>query len=80
MITTHRVIATFSGVTFALAASTSAIAQTGPSFIADGELSICMDPTFPPMEFMANVGDETPSGFDVDLANALGASWGVEIR
>ena len=80
MLTNKRTIATVGGIALAVASATSVAAQDAPGFIADGELSICMDPTFPPMEFMAKDGDPTPSGFDVDLANALGAYWGAEIK
>jgi polar amino acid transport system substrate-binding protein len=38
-------------------------------------LSFCTDPTFPPMELAGTSGKIT--GFDVDLAAAIGKVWGV---
>lgn len=55
----------------------SAIAAEAPAFTADG-FSVCVDPTFPPMEYMANAGDKDPSGVDIDVARALAAHWGTE--
>lgn len=49
-----------------------------PSFVSDGTLRVCMDPTFPPMEFFAETGAAEPSGVDVDLTRALARHWGVE--
>ncbi|RUZ03712.1 amino acid ABC transporter substrate-binding protein, partial [Mesorhizobium sp. M7A.F.Ca.CA.002.15.1.1] len=40
----------------ALAAATPAAAQP-PSFAADGKLQACVDPTFPPMEFIKTAGE-----------------------
>lgn len=58
----------------------SASAQDAPSFVADGELSVCVDPTFPPLEFLEKAGDKVPVGFDVDLANALAQQWEAKAR
>ncbi|MFT4015070.1 MAG: transporter substrate-binding domain-containing protein [Paracoccus sp. (in: a-proteobacteria)] len=62
----------------AFAAATPLSAQTAPDFVADG-FSVCVDPTFPPMEFMASSADKEPSGVDIDVARALGALWGTEV-
>lgn len=55
-------------------------AQTRPSFVADGRLDICTTAGFAPMTYKRNPGDERPVGFDIDLAEALGARWGVPVR
>ena len=57
---------------------TPAFAQNAPSFAADEELSVCVDPTFPPLEFLEKPGDKVPVGFDVDLANALASGWNTK--
>ena len=65
-----------------LAASVAPIApargQSGapaapPSFVAGGQLAVCTDPGFAPMEFFHAPGDARPVGFDMDLAAALAA-------
>ena len=67
-----------------LAASVAPIApargQSGapaapPSFVAGGQLAVCTDPGFAPMEFFHAPGDARPVGFDMDLAAALAARW-----
>lgn len=63
-----------------LAAGGAAQAQTRPSFGADGRLDICTTAGFAPMTSKRNPGDERPLGFDIDLAEALGARWGVPVR
>lgn len=55
-----------------------AFAQENPSFVSDGDFSVCVDPTFPPMEFIENSGDEVPVGVDVDVVNALAEHWGAK--
>lgn len=61
----------------AVALAAPAIAADAPDFAADG-FAVCVDPTFPPMEFMADAGDKEPSGVDIDVARALGNFWGVK--
>ncbi|NAZ35722.1 ABC transporter substrate-binding protein [Rubellimicrobium sp. CFH 75288] len=56
----------------------AATAGDRPGFVADGTLSVCLDPTFPPMEFMAEGGTD-PMGVDVDVARALAGHWAVEV-
>ncbi|MBA2518267.1 MAG: ABC transporter substrate-binding protein [Chloroflexia bacterium] len=46
----------------------------------DGVLTNCVDPSFPPMEFFEDQNATTPVGFDIDLINAIGARWGVEVQ
>lgn len=55
----------------------AASAGEAPAFAADG-FSVCVDPTFPPMEFMENAADRDPVGVDIDVAKALAAHWGTE--
>ncbi len=50
-------------------------AQTAPSFVKDGAFKACFDPTFPPMEFKDKPGAERPSGFDLEMVEALGKLW-----
>jgi polar amino acid transport system substrate-binding protein len=54
-------------------------ASEGPAgLLAAGELSICLDPTYPPLEFVPQGGSGDPVGFDADSAVALASLWGVE--
>ncbi|MBN9072560.1 MAG: ABC transporter substrate-binding protein [Rhizobiales bacterium] len=48
-----------------------------PSFAAGGTLAACVDPTFPPMEFVEKAGDP-PVGVDIDVINALADHWKVK--
>jgi len=69
------------GVSLALAFCTSAaLSQEAekPSFVADGAFSVCVDPTFPPMEFMENENAKEPVGVDIDVAKALAEIWGAK--
>jgi polar amino acid transport system substrate-binding protein len=51
---------------------------SAPAPIADeGELTACMDVSFPPMEYYESAGSRTPVGFDVDLISAIAKQWGV---
>ncbi|MBN9221482.1 MAG: transporter substrate-binding domain-containing protein [Mesorhizobium sp.] len=58
------------------AAATPALAE-GPGFISGGKLEACVDPTFPPMEFVKTPG-QPPVGIDIDVVKALAAHWKVE--
>lgn len=60
----------------ALLVATPAMAE-GPGFIAGGKLQACVDPTFPPMEFVKTPG-QPPVGIDVDVIKALAAHWKVD--
>lgn len=57
-----------------------ASAAEAPRPIADGELTVCLDPSYPPMEYFQNAGDAEPVGFDVDLAAGLARHWNVKLR
>jgi ABC-type amino acid transport substrate-binding protein len=43
-----------------------------------GKWRVAMDPSFPPFEDLDDSG--RPVGFDVDLADAIAARWGVEVQ
>lgn len=45
---------------------------------ATGQWRVALDPSFPPFESLDDLGQ--PVGFDVDLANAIAATWGVTVR
>ncbi|MDF2374566.1 MAG: transporter substrate-binding domain-containing protein [Rhizobiaceae bacterium] len=57
---------------------TSTAAADVPSFAAEGRLVACIDPTFPPLEFMESTEAERPVGFDVDMLDALAEEWGAK--
>ncbi|TXH32711.1 MAG: transporter substrate-binding domain-containing protein [Rhodospirillaceae bacterium] len=72
------VAASVLAMTAAMNAST-ARAAAAPSFVDDGDFNVCVDPTFPPMEFYEKTGDTQPVGVDVDVAKALAEYWGVKV-
>lgn len=43
-----------------------------------GQWRVALDPSFPPFESLDEAG--RPVGFDVDLANAIAAAWGVQTQ
>jgi len=50
--------------------------QTWQQMERTGKWRVGMDPSFPPFEFLDETG--APAGYDVDLAHALAAQWGLE--
>ena len=56
--------------------------ETTPSaeLFADGVLTNCVDPSFPPMEFYETHDAQEPIGFDIDLVNAIGERLGVAVE
>ncbi len=50
-----------------------------PSFVHGGQVTMCTDPTYPPMEMFAKPGEKTPVGYDIDLAHTLAAMWGAKL-
>lgn len=44
----------------------------------DGVLTNCVDPAFPPMEYMEDANASDPVGFDIDLTKAIAEKLGVE--
>jgi polar amino acid transport system substrate-binding protein len=69
-----------------LVAGTAAAAGARPQggapepIASNGAFSVCMDVSFPPMEYYPKPGSSTPVGFDVDLAKAVAKRWGVKIK
>ncbi|GAA3660548.1 MAG: ABC transporter substrate-binding protein/permease [Acetobacter sp.] len=53
----------------------SARAEQIPSFVQDGTLTICTNPTLPPMTFVKGQDVTHPEGFDIDVAQALATRW-----
>lgn len=68
-------------VTFAMtvAALPMAARAAAPSFVHDGQVTMCTDPTYPPMEMYTHPGDKAPVGFDIDLGAALAKVWGAKL-
>ncbi|MGH7066906.1 MAG: transporter substrate-binding domain-containing protein [Acetobacteraceae bacterium] len=50
-----------------------------PSFVHGGQVTMCVDPTYPPMEMYIHPGDKAPVGFDIDLGAALAKAWGAKL-
>src|SRR3954471_19754559 len=77
----RRLLALLLLTLLAVAVPAAARPAAAPEPVAsDGSLDFCTDVSFPPMEYYAKVGSKTPSGFDVDLANAVAKSWGVQAK
>lgn len=67
-------------VLIATAVASGARSKAPEPFASNGSFSVCMDISFPPMEFYARVGSKTPTGFDVDLAKAVAKRWGISVK
>ena len=72
------------GLTLTLTLAVFPHAEAGalpvPSVVAAHKaLSVCMDPTFPPMEFFKTASASQPTGFDVDLATQVATLWHVKL-
>ncbi|WP_227004859.1 ABC transporter substrate-binding protein/permease [Acetobacter senegalensis] len=51
-------------------------AQTDvPSFAQNGTLTVCTNPTLPPMTFVKGSDASKPEGMDIDVARALAERW-----
>jgi polar amino acid transport system substrate-binding protein len=61
-------------VTLAVAATAGAVGIAP----VKGSFKYCSDPTFPPMESTTTAGK--PTGFDVDMANAVAKLWRVKAK
>lgn len=58
--------------------STTAAEGDAPAgLLRSGELSVCIDPEYPPLEYLEGGDTSNPLGFDADSARALGDLWGV---
>lgn len=77
-------LATYVAVLLVAALPATGAAATSPPvpkrIAAKGSFSVCMDISFPPMEYFATVGSTTPIGLDVDLAKATAKLWRVKVR
>ncbi|MBB2202621.1 ABC transporter substrate-binding protein/permease [Gluconacetobacter tumulisoli] len=61
-----------------LAAAPVARAQQAPSFAAGG-LTVCTNPTLPPMTFVNGTDGSDLAGVDIDVSRRLGAYWHVPV-
>lgn len=65
----------------ALIGAASAGVQGGPEpFASKGSFAVCMDISFPPMEYYAKPGSTKPTGFDVDFAAAVAKFWALKVK
>jgi len=64
-------------VLFAALAAVGAAGAVGISPVK-GSFKYCSDPTFPPMESKTAAGN--PTGFDIDMANAVAKLWKVKAK
>jgi polar amino acid transport system substrate-binding protein len=69
-----RTIVSLLLVAVALAAAVTA----GAASPVKGSFKYCSDPTFPPMESKTTAGK--PTGFDIDMANAVAKLWKVKAK
>ncbi|GBR08253.1 ABC transporter substrate-binding protein/permease [Acetobacter oeni] len=53
----------------------AARADETPGFIQDGQLTLCTNPTLPPMTFVNGSDTTALAGMDIDLARLLAARW-----
>jgi polar amino acid transport system substrate-binding protein len=59
---------------------TAAASGKAPAGLLEaGQLSVCTDPEYPPMEYLENGDTANPTGFDSDGARALGKLWDVKV-
>jgi len=56
------------------------VAAADPSFVADGELNVCTTAGFPPLTYKDDPSDERPVGIDIDLIEAMAASWNAKVE
>lgn len=52
-------------------------AAAEPSFVSEGEISVCTTANFPPLTFKENAGDARPVGIDIEIAEALAEKFGA---
>ncbi|AZG44682.1 ABC transporter substrate-binding protein [Gordonia insulae] len=58
---------------------TEASGDAPAGLLREGQLSVCTDPEYPPMEYFADGDTSNPVGFDPDGARALADLWGLDI-
>jgi polar amino acid transport system substrate-binding protein len=66
-----------------LAAMVTAGASAGKApepFASKGSFSVCVDVSFPPLEYYAKVGSSTPTGLDIDLTRAVARRWAIKLN
>jgi ABC-type amino acid transport/signal transduction systems, periplasmic component/domain len=66
------------GALFAAVVSLSS-AASAPKTVTPGTLTIGVDTTYPPMEFVKTTGSGY-QGFDIDMANAIGKKLGMKVQ
>jgi polar amino acid transport system substrate-binding protein len=60
--------------------ATKATVAAPAAIKSQGKLTTCMDVSFPPMEFYEGANTKQPTGFDVDLMNAVAGTMGVKAQ
>lgn len=58
---------------------TAASGKAPAGLLRSGQLSVCTDPEYPPMEYFKDGDTSNPVGFDADGARALADLWGLEV-
>lgn len=56
-----------------------ALADDAPGFVHDGQVTLCTNPTLPPMTFVNGSDTNALAGMDIDLARRLAAYWHVKL-
>ncbi|MCI1438156.1 MAG: transporter substrate-binding domain-containing protein, partial [Acetobacter indonesiensis] len=62
-----------------VAASAQDVAGDVPSFVQNGTLTVCTNPTLPPMTFVKGSDASKPEGMDIDVAQALAQRWHAKL-
>ncbi|MGF1277333.1 ABC transporter substrate-binding protein/permease [Acetobacter pasteurianus] len=57
----------------------TAQAEELPSFLHNGILTVCTNPTLPPMTFVKGQDVTHPEGFDIDVAHFLATRWHAQL-
>ncbi|WP_370636763.1 ABC transporter substrate-binding protein/permease [Komagataeibacter sp. FNDCF1] len=63
----------------AMAGHARADAAERPDFLHDGTLTVCTNPTLPPMTFVNGTDVNAVDGIDMDIAHGLAAYWHVPL-
>lgn len=64
----------------AVVAAGARAAKPPEPFASRGSFTVCVDPSFPPLEYYAKVGSTTLTGADVDLARAMAKRWAIKVK
>lgn len=54
--------------------------EARPSFLSSGKLNVCTTAGFPPLTYLEKPSDQRPVGIDIDIADALGKLWSVDVK